>query len=228
MIQQHHGEQNVRQRFTEYVQRFVRTAARYEEDQFGRTEIGFRSAPFVPGGVGAHLASGIVGVQLGSGIIPTDSVAFAKELNANASRIEGWRKTRSYEYYATVRIRFLSRAGDTHHITRILGRRRRAVHSAASMCITNFGGCRMCGQYRPKKRRQYTVPSRSKHRGRTMRWSSCCRTCQHRVGHLHLLPLAFSRRARASVRRRLTFSTHSAHTTSGACSYACSITSSGK
>ncbi|KZV91708.1 spindle pole body interacting protein [Exidia glandulosa HHB12029] len=101
MISQHHGEQNVRQRFTEYVQRFVRMAARYEEDQFGRTEIGFRSAPFVPGGMGGHLASGVVGVQLGSGIIPLDPVAFSKELNANASRIEGWRKTRSYEYYAT-------------------------------------------------------------------------------------------------------------------------------
>ncbi|EJD37908.1 spindle pole body interacting protein [Auricularia subglabra TFB-10046 SS5] len=90
MIQQHHGESNVRQRFTEYVQRFVRMAARYEEDQFRHTDIGFRSASFSPSTS-----------ALGSGVVPVDPASWNKELNANASRIEGWRKTRSYEYYAT-------------------------------------------------------------------------------------------------------------------------------
>ena len=89
MIQQHHGESNVRQRFTEYVQRFVRMAARYEEDQFRHTDIGFRSAPF-----SASTAA------LGSGVVPVDPGSWAKELDANASRIEGWRKTRSYKHYA--------------------------------------------------------------------------------------------------------------------------------
>ena len=86
LIQQHHGEQNVRQRFTEYVQRFVRLASRFEEEYFRRTEIGFPSASFN-------------GQHLGSGTVPMDSAAFQRELSANASRIEGWRKTRSYEYF---------------------------------------------------------------------------------------------------------------------------------
>ncbi|KAH7098292.1 spindle pole body interacting protein [Auriculariales sp. MPI-PUGE-AT-0066] len=87
LIQQHHGEQNVRQRFTEYVQRFVRLASRFEEEYFRRTDIGFPTSTFN-------------GQHLGSGSIPiADQPAFHRELSANASRIEGWRKTRSYEYY---------------------------------------------------------------------------------------------------------------------------------
>ncbi|EJD37902.1 hypothetical protein AURDEDRAFT_173041 [Auricularia subglabra TFB-10046 SS5] len=64
MIQQHHGESNVRQRFTD--------------------------ASFSPSTS-----------ALGSGVVPVDSASWNKELNANASRIEGWRKTRSYEHCAT-------------------------------------------------------------------------------------------------------------------------------
>jgi hypothetical protein len=80
----------VRMRFTEYVVRFVRLAARYEELAVGSTKLGCASAPFLDG-------------SLGSGIVfPDEAVAF-KELTANASRIEGWRRTKSYQYYVQVR-----------------------------------------------------------------------------------------------------------------------------
>lgn len=85
-ITSHFGETLVRMRFTEYVVRFVRLAARYEELAVGSTKLGCASAPFLDG-------------SLGSGIVfPDEAVAF-KELTANASRIEGWRRTKSYQYY---------------------------------------------------------------------------------------------------------------------------------
>jgi hypothetical protein len=89
-IAYHYGESMVRARFTEYCTRFIRLASRYEEDTFGSTSIGFSSSPYSEG-------------HLGSGTILDDSV---KELSA--SRIEGWRRTTSYEYYVQVRSFFLA------------------------------------------------------------------------------------------------------------------------
>jgi hypothetical protein len=43
-------------------------------------------------------------VQLGSGIVFLDDVLGVKELGVNASRIEGWRRTVSYQYVLTVRV----------------------------------------------------------------------------------------------------------------------------
>ena len=64
-------------------------AARYEEDVFGTTKIGFKSVPFAPG-------------RLGSGVVPLDFPAFSKELASNEARIEGWRRTKSYHYFIAV------------------------------------------------------------------------------------------------------------------------------
>ncbi|KIJ32139.1 hypothetical protein M422DRAFT_783555 [Sphaerobolus stellatus SS14] len=90
-ISLHYGESLIRTRFTEYATRFVRIAARYEEEYLGSTAIGFPSAPFeFPSNV--HPLG-----RLGSGV-PLDSVDESMLLT-NASRIEGWRHTRSYEYY---------------------------------------------------------------------------------------------------------------------------------
>jgi len=88
-ITSHFGETLVRMRFTEYVARFVRLASRYEEVAAGSTNLGYTSTPFVDG-------------SLGSGIVfPDEAVAF-KELTANASRIEGWRRSKSYQYCVQV------------------------------------------------------------------------------------------------------------------------------
>lgn len=94
-ISYHFPETLIRARFTEYVTRFIRLASRYEEDTQGTTKIGFSSSPFtsIPGG----------DPQLGSGLVFVDEAMGTKELVANASRIEGWRKTIPYQYLQTVR-----------------------------------------------------------------------------------------------------------------------------
>jgi hypothetical protein len=85
-IQYHFGENLVRARFQEYVTRFVRVAARYEEEIRGQTSIGFPSRAASPGTLGA----GIVFVDEGTG---------ARELATNAPRIEEWMKTPMYLKY---------------------------------------------------------------------------------------------------------------------------------
>ena len=75
--------------------RFTRLAARYEEETFGNTVIGYPSAVFSDSPPG-H-------AELGSGITFIDEVTLSKEIAANASRIEGWRRSKSYEYFKQVR-----------------------------------------------------------------------------------------------------------------------------
>ncbi|KAF9236644.1 docking domain of Afi1 for Arf3 in vesicle trafficking-domain-containing protein [Melanogaster broomeanus] len=84
-IASHFGETLVRMRFTEYVTRFMRLASRYEEIASGSTKLGYPSASYVDG-------------SLGSGIVFPDEAAGLKELAANASRIEGWRRSKSYQH----------------------------------------------------------------------------------------------------------------------------------
>ncbi|EKM80927.1 hypothetical protein AGABI1DRAFT_71556 [Agaricus bisporus var. burnettii JB137-S8] len=90
-IEDHFGEGLVRMRFTEYVYRFVRLAARYEEEVTGTINFGHLSSFFteIPG----------QGPKLGSGIAFPDEATCSRELAANAHRIEAWRKTSSYQYY---------------------------------------------------------------------------------------------------------------------------------
>ncbi|CAK5265904.1 unnamed protein product [Mycena citricolor] len=88
-IEYHYGESLVRIRFTEYVLRFVRLASRYEEDSTGSTKFGYPSSGF---------DSRLPNPRLGSGIVFNDDAAGRKELAANSQRIEGWRKTNSFEY----------------------------------------------------------------------------------------------------------------------------------
>jgi len=78
----------------EYVWRFVRLASRYEEDVHGTTTIGFPGVPFSesPGDTS----------QLGSGIVFFDDVAGSREVMANTSRIEGWRRTATYRMFQEV------------------------------------------------------------------------------------------------------------------------------
>ncbi|TFY69315.1 hypothetical protein EVG20_g3200 [Dentipellis fragilis] len=90
-INYHFGESTVRARFTDYVQRFVRLASKYEEDVLGLTTIGYPSASFNEGH-GDH-------PQLGSGIVFIDEGAGQRELAIHASRIEGWRRTKTYQYF---------------------------------------------------------------------------------------------------------------------------------
>ena len=74
-------------------------ASRYEEDTIGSTTIGFPGAPFNEG-LGDT-------PQLGSGIVFLDDVVGSREVAANASRIEGWRRTPMYRTFQEVNLSLL-------------------------------------------------------------------------------------------------------------------------
>lgn len=107
----HFGEPLVRARFVDYVARFVRLASRYEEDVLGATTIGFPSAPFNEGPGDTS--------QLGTGVIFLDDVAGSREVTANSSRIEGWRRTPTHRMFQEDFKRSLAvnaiRGFDIHH-----------------------------------------------------------------------------------------------------------------
>ncbi|KAI0366822.1 spindle pole body interacting protein [Pilatotrama ljubarskyi] len=90
-IASHYSEAHVRAKFTEYVIRFVRVAARYEEDVLGSTSIAWPTAPYTerPGEK----------PRLGSGGFFADEATCAKDLAVNASRIEAWRRTECYKLF---------------------------------------------------------------------------------------------------------------------------------
>ena len=81
-----HGETAIRSKWREYMTRFTRVAAAFEEAVYGASALY----------VGAHEAdAGTHGVK-GHGYVWPDEQARAKDLAANVYRIEGWRNTRSY------------------------------------------------------------------------------------------------------------------------------------
>ena len=85
-ISSRHGESVVRTKWREYVIRFTRIAAAFEETVYGA------SALYIGGNeadAGAHGVSG-------HGYVWADEATKARELGANVWRIEGWRNTRSY------------------------------------------------------------------------------------------------------------------------------------
>lgn len=93
-IQNHLGESNIRLRFTDYLSRFVTLAAFQEYTHTGSTKIGYPSVPF------KRTANGGI---LGSGAVFADESIKQRELWANGHRIDAWRRTKSYRYYAEVR-----------------------------------------------------------------------------------------------------------------------------
>ena len=76
--------------------RFVRLASRYEEDVIGATTIGYPSIPFSEGPGDTS--------QLGSGVIFLDDIIGSREVTANASRIEGWRRTPTHRMFQEVNL----------------------------------------------------------------------------------------------------------------------------
>ncbi len=79
----------------EYAARFVKLAARYEEDVLGMiTTIGYPSETYTEYGERE---------RLGGGICFIDEAAGARELAANTSRIEAWRRTEGYQLFQHVR-----------------------------------------------------------------------------------------------------------------------------
>lgn len=85
-ISSRHGESVIRSKWRDYVIKFTRIAAAFEESVYGA------SALFVGA---AEADAGAHGVR-GHGYVWADETSRARELGANVWRIEGWRNTRSY------------------------------------------------------------------------------------------------------------------------------------
>jgi hypothetical protein len=85
-INSRHGEIALRSKWRDYIMKFVRLAAAFEESVYGASAlyIGASEAD-----AGAHGVSG-------HGYVWPDDTARARELGAHVWRIEGWRNTRSY------------------------------------------------------------------------------------------------------------------------------------
>ncbi|CEL61774.1 Protein mesA OS=Emericella nidulans (strain FGSC A4 / ATCC 38163 / CBS 112,46 / NRRL 194 / M139) GN=mesA PE=1 SV=2 [Rhizoctonia solani AG-1 IB] len=86
VIQHHAGELLVRARVTDYVQRFVRLTARWENEVEKATEIDHPSRPYIDG-------------HLGSGVTFIDEALVAREMPSNSWRIHAWRGNSYYKAY---------------------------------------------------------------------------------------------------------------------------------
>lgn len=120
----------------------MRLAARYEEDFLSQqTTIGYPNS----------LYSERLGdrPRLGGGLCFLDEAAGHRELSANASRIEAWRRTESYKLCQAVRIVFPIGTGPLILRFRISRRWSLQVPFKDSMWPTSFGdsgivnGCQM-------------------------------------------------------------------------------------
>lgn len=87
----------------------MRLASKYEEDLTGSTTIGFPTVSFSGSGDKA---------RLGSGMIWTDDMSGPRELQANASRIDGFRGTEIYKALQIVSATLMSTVHLSHNTIR--------------------------------------------------------------------------------------------------------------
>lgn len=85
------GERAIRAKWRDWVLKFTRIAAAFEENVYGA------SALYIGGDEFEHVAG-----AGGHGYVWADDTAKQKELAGNVCRIEGWRNTRSYYSYIQV------------------------------------------------------------------------------------------------------------------------------
>jgi len=90
MISNRMSEANIRNRFKDWLWRFIRKAAAYEELAYGETALGFGAAEEEGFVVGGH------------GLVWGDEGSKLKELSASQMRFEGWRNGVSYHYLLKV------------------------------------------------------------------------------------------------------------------------------
>lgn len=89
-----HGERVLRAKWRDWVSKFTRIAAQFEESVYGASAlyIGGDDREMTPPGANGH------------GYVWADDTAKHKELAGNVTRIEGWRNTRSYYSFIQVSI----------------------------------------------------------------------------------------------------------------------------
>ena len=85
-INSRHGEAAIRTKWRDYISKFARVAAAFEESVYGASALYIGASEADAGAHGVH----------GHGYVWPDDSAKARELGANVWRIEGWRNTRSY------------------------------------------------------------------------------------------------------------------------------------
>ncbi|KAJ3112583.1 DNA mismatch repair protein [Phlyctochytrium bullatum] len=88
-IQAHMGELYVRQKFYDFVRRFIEVTAAYELESIGTTGIGMTPI-------------NTVNSELGVGAYFSDEASKRKEMLMLRNRMEGWRSTKSYLFYQKV------------------------------------------------------------------------------------------------------------------------------
>jgi hypothetical protein len=91
-INARHGERVIRAKWRDWVVKFTRIAAAFEESVYGA------SALYIGGD---ELETGTAGIN-GHGFVWCDETSKTKELAGNVTRIEGWRNTRSYYSFIQV------------------------------------------------------------------------------------------------------------------------------
>ncbi|KAB5516902.1 spindle pole body interacting protein [Coniochaeta sp. 2T2.1] len=87
-----HGERVIRAKWRDWVMKFTRIAAAFEESVYGASALYVGSEEYdnVPSAAGAGQ------LPSGHGYVWCDEASKARELAGNVTRIEGWRNTRSY------------------------------------------------------------------------------------------------------------------------------------
>lgn len=94
-----HGERAIRAKWRDWVGRFTRLAAAFEETVYGASALYIGS----DGDAEAAAAHGVTGaIATGHGFVWPDEATKTKELAGNVTRIEGWRNTRSYYSFIQV------------------------------------------------------------------------------------------------------------------------------
>lgn len=102
-----HGERVVRAKWRDWVIKFTRVAAAFEENVYGASALYIGEGPDENGN-----KPGLNGILSGHGYVWPDDLSKQKELAGNVTRIEGWRNTRSY--YSFIQVRAQSFRGARH------------------------------------------------------------------------------------------------------------------
>lgn len=97
-----HGERVIRAKWRDWVLKFTRVAAAFEENVYGASALHIGSDEGTDGGAPLIPGIGTNGMLSGHGYVWPDEVAKHRELAGNVTRIEGWRNTRSYYNFIQV------------------------------------------------------------------------------------------------------------------------------